>query len=502
MPDPASPIPPDRVPVLIGIGEVNDRPDPPSDGMSSPELMCAALRQADLDAGGGWLGRLDSLDIVNQISWPVESIETELPRLVGIAPRHVATGIPTGDGPVRYLNDAANRIARGDAEIAAIVGGEALRTAAARRAGWAAHPSKEMMRARAETMASPLRRQYGLLTPTDVYPLYEAGTRAAWAMSLAAAQAETAAIWSRFSEIAAGNPQAWIRRPYGPDEILAEGPGNRPIAHPYSKLMVANAAVNQGAALILTSLGRAREAGIPEDRLVYVWAGAGAKEPDDFLRRDRYDRSASMEIVLRRTLDLNRVETSSLDHVELYSCFPCIPKMARRIIGWPEDSPMSVVGGLTFAGGPIANYMSHAIAGMVRKLRTGSRLGLLFGNGGYATKSHALILSREHPPAYALNRDYDVQAEADAQRGPIPVLIENYAGPGRIETYTVPYDRDGAPRYGAIIGRTPSDERFVARVPPEDGETIRFLTGGTEEPVGSTGNAALGADGLVTWRLA
>jgi len=491
----------DRIPVVIGVGEINDRPEIAAEGLDSPALMAAALQIADQDAGGGWLPTLDSLHIVNQISWPVDDITAELPRRLGIAPGHVVTGGPSGDSPVRYLNDAANRIAQGLCTVAAIAGGEALRTAAARtRAGQSAAPSKELMRERAEAVASPLRLKYGLLTPTDIYPLYENATRAAWGQSLAQAQAESSEIWSRFSQVAAENPHAWLRTPRTPERIALPSPDNRPIAHPYTKLMVANAAVNQGAALIVTSLAKARAAGIAEDRLVYLWAGAGAKEPDNFLLRDRYDHSPSMIAVLEQVMARNGLSAADLDCAELYSCFPCVPKMARRILGWPVDRPASTIGGLTFAGGPIGNYMSHAAAGMVRHLRRGGNLGLLYGNGGYVTRNHALILGRTPPPVDLPAADYDVQPLADAMRGPIPPLLDDYAGPGVIESYTVLYDRDGAARFGAIIGQTPDGARFLARAPKEDEGLIDFLVSGAMEPVGTRGQAAIGSTGLTEWR--
>jgi acetyl-CoA C-acetyltransferase len=493
-------LPAERVPVIIGAGEINDRPAAEADGLSSLELMAAALRQAAADAGGDWLRQVDRLLIVNQISWPVDDIVAELPRLIGIASAQVATGGPSGDAPVRYLNDAANAIARGESEVVAITGGEALRTAAARaRSGQPAAPSKEMLRERAEAMAAPLRLRYGLLTPTDCYPLYENAARAAWGQSLEKAQAESAQIWSLFSDAAAENPQAWLRRRYRPDEILQANTDNRPIAHPYTKLMVANAAVNQGAALVVTSLARALAAGIAEERLIYLWAGAGAKEPDDILRRDRYDRSASMAVVLRETLARNGLAVAALDAAELYSCFPIVPKLARRVIDWPVDRPASVIGGLTFAGGPIANYMSHAAAGMVRHLRGQGRFGLLYGNGGYLTRNHALILARVPPPVSLLGQDWDVQAAADAERLPVPPLLERYDGPGEIETYTVFYDRGGAVRLGTIIGRTPDGARFLARVPKEKERLTQFLVSGATEPVGTGGHAVIDAEGLVEW---
>src|SRR3546814_19691089 len=79
---------------------------------------------------------------------------------------------------------------------------------------------------------------------------------------------------------------------------------------------------------------------------------------------------------------LNGMTVDDFDAVELYSCFPCVPKMARRILGWPWDRPATVFGGLTFGGGPIANYMSHAIVSMVEKLRREDRKSVVEGKGG------------------------------------------------------------------------------------------------------------------------
>jgi acetyl-CoA C-acetyltransferase len=264
--------------------------------------------------------------------------------------------------------------------------------------------------------------------------------------------------------------------------------------------MVANNAVNQGAAVILTSLAVAQELGIPAERLIYVGRGAAAREPGDLLLRDRLDRSLSLETTLRSALAFNGVTSADLDHVELYSCFPCVPKMARRAIDWPLDKPMSVFGGLTFGGGPVGNYMSHAIAAMTDALRKGGRTGLLFGNGGFATTSHALVVSRDS--ALAMDGAYDpsVQAEADARRGPAPVLNEDYAGPGVIETYTVFYQRDGAAKHGVIVARAASGERFLAYVPGDDAGQIAFLTDGAREPVGAAGQAVRSDDGLTYWR--
>ena len=155
-----------------------------------------------------------------------------------------------------------------------------------------------------------------------------------------------------------------------------------------------------------------------------------------------------MTVTLTETLAANALTPDQIELAELYSCFPCIPKMARRILGWPAERPASVVGGLTFGGGPIGNYMSHAVAQAALRLREGSGPALLFGNGGFATHNHAIVLTRAPLPGTRLPQDFDRQAQADAMRGPATPLDEGYTGPGAIETYTVLYDRSGTPGAG------------------------------------------------------
>lgn len=490
-----------RIPVIVGVGQLNDREADPALAMDSLGLMAAALRLADNDAGGGWLARLDSLAVVDQISFrALGDVSVPLAAQLGAAPGLCSkTPSASGDSPILLLNEAANRIATGEIEVAAVVGGEALRTAA-KRAALAAGNTPNIARDMAKRVAAPYRQRYGLVAPVDVYPLYENAGRAAYGQSLATGQAETSEIWSRFSQVAAGNPGAWLHKPVSAETIRTESADNRAIAFPYTKLMVANSSVNQGAGFIVTNLANALAHGIAEDRLVYVGAGAAAHEPEDFLARDSYTHSASIEVSLYQALARNGLSVDDLDFVELYSCFPCVPKMARRVIGWPVEKPATVFGGLTFGGGPIGNYMSHAVVSMVEKLRESGRHGLLFANGGFATHNHGIVISRVPPRPGCLPQGFDDQAEADARRGAIPPLDESYVGPGEIETYTVLYERDGSPRFGVVVARNPQGARFLAKIPANDTVGIAFLTSGAREPVGTLGNTIQDSDGDIIWQ--
>ena len=479
---------PENIPVIVGVGQVNDR----DDVHDSLDLMAEALLRADRDGGGGWIARAGSLATIAQISFAgLGDTAAGLAARLGIAPRHCAqTPHPTGESPLQLLHEAGNRIGTGEIDVALIAGAEALRTAAACRG-----PVDAMRDTARKAMPGGLAR-YGLVAPTDIYPLYENATRAAWGQTLDEAQAESGELWAGMSRVSAANPDAWLRRTMTADAIVTPSPGNRMIAFPYTKLLVANAAVNMGAAFIVTNLARAREAGLSDDRIVHLGASAAGHEPPGITDRDRYDRSASMDASLKGVLARNEVSIPDIACVELYSCFPCIPKMARRILDWPVDRPISVYGGLTFGGGPIGNAMSHAVAAMVQLLRgTGSK-GLVFANGGYATHSHALLLSGQ-PTGASFPHDADIMA--NCRHDAVPPLAESYVGPARIETYTVFYARDGSVRDGVVIARTPANARVIAAVSGDDLHTVQSLVGGVSEAVGSDGTIAATDNGLTRW---
>ncbi|MCP5397150.1 MAG: acetyl-CoA acetyltransferase [Sphingomonadaceae bacterium] len=496
---------PECVPVIVGVGQLNDRPENPLEGLDSAGLMAQALRLADADAGGGWLNDAGGLAVVQQIAMPaLNPCAPRVAEALGVTPERASdTDLPHGDSPVRLLDEAAGRIARGESRVELVTGGEALRTAGARAKAAAAQAggkAKSALEQATDSVKQGYRQRYGLALPTDVYPLYENALRASLGQTLAEGQADSAAIWSLMSEVAERTPSAWLRRSVSPEEIAQPSADNRPIAHPYTKLMVANSAVNQGAGFIVTSLAEARRRGMDEARLVYVGQGAAAHEPYDFLARANYTSSPSIDVTIRETMARNGLKTEDLAHAELYSCFPCVPKLARRVLGWPLDKPVTVFGGLTFGGGPIANYMSHAIACMVEKLRNGGGKGLLFGNGGYATTNHAMLLSADPLEGAAERQDFDCQHLADELRGEVPALAKDYTGPATLETFTVHYKRDGSPRSGTVVALTPAGERVLALVPPDDSAMIERLTSGAEEPVGMAGEVVAGEDGLAFWR--
>ena len=490
-----------RIPVIVGVGEFSDHPKELTAGLEPLALIERALQRAEQDAGAKLLSEIDSLDIVNFLSWRYSDPAKQLSDQLGIAPKHAHYGPVGGESPIRFIHEAAKRIARGEACVAAICGAEAQSTATkAERAGVAlpwtpfAHEAPEPLRG--ANYQKPMATTLGVAKPVTVYPFYEAASAAHWGQTPRQALAESGELWSRYSAVAAQNPEAWLKHAYTPDEITAPTSDNRLIAWPYTKLMVANPMVNQAAAILVTSLAKAREAGISEDRMVFIQGGASAEEPRDYLDRDQYVESHAQNAVLKAAMA--RADGRAFDAIELYSCFPVVPKMARRTLKLGADVQPTVAGGLTFFGAPLNDYMAHAACAMVRKLRAGAKLGLLYGQGGFVTKHHALVLSREGA-VEALAQDTNVQAEADRNRGEVPAFVTEASGTGTVESFTVIFGRNNQAEHGVVILRTADNTRTLARVPVRDNATLAHLLDMDRSPVGSRGAISMAADGVLEW---
>jgi acetyl-CoA C-acetyltransferase len=495
----------DRIPVIVGVGEIVDRPKEITEGLEPLNLLVEALKRAEADSGGHWLNEIESLDIVNFLSWRYRDPERLLSERLGITPKHAYYGPVGGESPIRYLHEAAQRIARGECSVAAVCGAEAQSTATkAERGGltlpWTPLAVDVAEPKRSAAFQKPMAVKLGVFRPVTVYPFYEAATAAHWGQTPREATAESGALWSIYSFAACENPNAWLKRRFTPEEITTPTPDNRLIAWPYTKLMVANPTVNMGAAVLMTSLAKARAAGIGEDRLVHIWGGASAEEPRDYLERDTFYESHAQNAVLKAAMDLAYGDGSAFDAIELYSCFPCVPKMARRTLRLGPDVQPTVTGGLTFFGAPLNTYMTHAACAMVRKLRGGARLGLLYGQGGFVTKHHALVLSRQAPER-PFAQETSVQSEADRHRGTVPEFVTEASGQGRVESFTVVYGRDNEIGHGVVMLRTSANARALARVPAADRQTLAHLLNMDRTPVGSSGDIVTADDGVLEWRV-
>ncbi|TME00014.1 MAG: hypothetical protein E6I76_01280 [Chloroflexi bacterium] len=440
-----------RLPVIVGAGQVCQR-----EGLSPEpvELLAEAARRAEADAGAaGLLARLDSIRVVNLLSWRYPDPALLVAGLVGATPGHTAYTHLGGQSPQQLLSRTAADIQAGRADLVLIGGAEAWRTRAAirrqtgERPPWTAQPPELQPTEIIGTelvMGGPVEVEAGLVMPVAVYPLFENALRAAAGRSVGEHGRAIAGLWAGFSTVAEGNPHAALPRRHSAEEIGTPGPDNRMVGFPYPKLMNSNNSVDQAAAILLTSAGTAAALGIPRDRWVFPIASADAEDPPLSERADMHT-SPGLRAAGGAALRLAGVDAGNLAHVDLYSCFPSAVQIAAAELGLPLDRELTVTGGLTFAGGPWNDYVSHAIATMSGRLRADpGAVGLCSALGGYLGK-HAVGVYSTEPPAGGF-RHLNVQVELD--RAPRRAFAETHEGEVTVETCTVMHDRTGAPERG------------------------------------------------------
>jgi acetyl-CoA C-acetyltransferase len=317
-------------------------------------------------------------------------------------------------------------------------------------------------------MHDPAELRAGLDRPAYIYPLFEQALRIAAGRTTAEHVAAIARLWSRFSEVAAANPAAWTRTPLTAEAIATPGPSNRMIAWPYPKLMNSNNDVDQAAAVIVCSAEAAARFGVPRDRWVFPLAGAEASDTARIAARPRLDGSPAIKQAGRLALELAGVTLDDIPLIDLYSCFPSAVQVAAAELGLPAaaaDRPLTVTGGLTFAGGPWNNYSTHAIATMIAKVRQAGQLGLVTANSGYLTKHSVGVYAPA--PGHPFRR-----AAAPVTEPPTPVA-ETHDGPATLESWTVVFGRDGKPETALAALRTTNGARTLAG--SDDPETVTRL---------------------------
>jgi acetyl-CoA C-acetyltransferase len=487
-----------RTPVLIGAGQLSNRVDRGAEVLEPVDLIAAALRRAAEDSGVGEaaLTGADAVHTVGLLSWRYRDPAALVAQRVGATPRATTVTGMGGNGPQSLVNLTCLAIQRGDTDLALLGGAEAWRTRMASRSAGAelewtreGEDVPEATRSIPEApMVSPGEQARGVVMPVQVYPLFEQAHRVVLGRSLDDHLVAVSELWARFSEVAAGNPHAWIQEAYTPEEIRTPTPDNRMIGFPYTKRMNSNNAVEQGAAVILCSTERAEALGVPRDRWVFPHTGTDAHDHYFFSERDDLGRSPAMRIAGRRSLELAGVGVDDLAHIDLYSCFPSAVEISAYELGIGLDRPLTVTGGLSFAGGPWNNYVMHAIATMVGRLRDEpGALGLVSANGGYITK-HAFGIYSTEPPSTPFQHE-DVQAEVDAL--PSRELSEDADGEITVEAWTAMHDRDGDPENGIVVGLLDDGRRAIGT--SRDADVLKALV--TEDPAGR--RARVAPDGAV-----
>ena len=456
--------------VIVGVGQISHRAAGLDDALSPAELMAEAIRRAASDAGLASVPDPTWITVVGTLSWRAKNPAGELARMLGIAPKVTGLSAMGGNSPQSLVNTAAQEINAGDADLVIMTGGEAWRTLQrARKEGVAVEWNQKRNGAerawdeKDETGTAPDRRfgeelemnhawetSMGIYLPVQVYPMFETAIRAAAGRSPEDHMVRVSELWSRFSEVASRNPHAWIQKALTAEEIRTPGPKNRMIGLPYTKYMNSNNDVDQGAAIIMCSVEKARSLGIPEDRWVFPHSGTDCHEHKFISSRWTFAETPAVALGGRLALEMAGLTIDDIDIVDLYSCFPSAVQLGAQSLGLPIDRQLTRTGGLSFAGGPWNNYVMHSIATVVGELRSApGAKGLVWANGGYATK-HAFGVYSTTPPADNRFKYAYPQDEIDAMPRRTLATGADGAGTVTVEAYSVMHDRDGEPEQGLV----------------------------------------------------
>jgi acetyl-CoA C-acetyltransferase len=447
------------------------------------------------------LEAVDSVRVVNVLSWRYRDPGLLLAhriRAKDAATRYSGVG---GNVPQSLVNQACLDIQAGRTDVVLIAGAETWRTRTRLRASgakpqWTSQDDSVPMAEGADEgvpMAGPAEIRIHLDRPAYVYPMFEQALRIAAGESADQHRRRIGELWSQFSAVAVTNPHAWSRNPLAPHQVWQPSPSNRMISWPYTKLMNSNNMVDQGAALVLTSVEKAAHLQIPSERWVFPHAGTDAHDTYAIGERAEFFRSPAIRIAGERALQLAGASVDDIELIDIYSCFPSAVQVAANELGLPVGDPrrpLTVTGGLTFAGGPWNNYVTHSIATMAERLVANpGRRGLITANGGYLTK-HSFGVYGTEPPAREFRWE-DVQPAVD--REPTRAAVVEWTGVGTVESWTTPFNRGGTAEKAFLAIRTPDDARVLAVIsePSEAEATVRDDIAGAKVAVNADGTATL-----------
>ncbi|WP_261777651.1 MULTISPECIES: acetyl-CoA acetyltransferase [unclassified Rhodococcus (in: high G+C Gram-positive bacteria)] len=472
-------------PILVGCGQVSDPLDRDDyRRWSAVELAAEASKRALADAGLAasavdTVAGIRQFEISSDFGTAPLGRSNNFPRSVAnrldASPQRAVLEVVGGQGPQHLVNEFAKEIAAGRVQTVLLFGSEAISTARAFAGKGDSPDFNESVEGDLEDrgyglegLMNEYEMRHGLVGAPSQYALLEHARRHRSGLSVEAYANQMGQLFAPFTSVAARNPFAAAPVERTADELAAVSEKNRLIADPYPRYMVARDQVNQGAAVVMTSVGAADAAGISEDRRVYLHGSCDLRELNLL---DRPDMSRSPASVRASEIALQRagVSVDDVAFFDLYSCFPIAVLNICDGLGLAVDDPrgLTLTGGLPFFGGAGNNYAMHAIAEAMNAVRSGTDGPAFVGANGGTLSKYSVGIYSTVPQSFCVTSDVATQAELDSVER-IAVASLDGTTVAILETYTVEPQKSG----GAVsiaVGRLGDGSRILA---VSDDETI------------------------------
>ncbi len=445
-----------RTPCLVGWAQATWR-----DGAPEPlDQWEQVSREA---ADGRVLDAIDDLAVVYTQSWQYDDAPGRLAERLGLPDgRRFYSGIG-GSTPQVLVNQAAERILRGESDVALIAGAEALATRrqlkkAGEKPQWS-HADPDRPAFPFPDPFHPAEMAHQVWEAWLTFALLDIARRAAVGASPDVYRRREGELLAPMSRVAAANPYAWFQQERSAEELITPTPDNRMVGYPYTKWMISVMDVDMAAALVLCSHERADTLGVPADQRVYLRGWGYAEDTPYLAERADLARSAAMASAWQQC----GASIDDVAHIDLYSCFAGSVNFALDTLGISQNdgrAPFTVTGGLPFSGGAGSDYLTHSIAAMADVLVADpGAVGLVSGVGMHMQKHVFATYSTTPSP---------VAPRESLPRVPAArTIVDTYNGPATIAAYSVVHGRDGAPEWGVAICDLPDGSRCYARM--EDG---------------------------------
>lgn len=492
----------DNFPIIIGVGQIVDHwsgddinaaPNPVS---IVQKAIARALEDTSktniakhVDCAAFVRSFPDSLPMPYTPFGKVKNFSRAVIAQSDIDPQQVIYSSAGGEQPQVLVSRLSEQLHAGNIELAVIAGGEttgALKLALKKghQLDWADSADGDVEDDGPKTdFISGYEIRNGLGLPPKTYAAMEQALRARLGMTKSEYRQYTGQILSNLSKVAQTNPYAQFPKFQTPEYLTTQSKSNFPIFEPYLKWHMAQDAVNQAAALVLTTARKAKDLGIDKSKWVYLH---GYAQAEDALVSKRPDlsRSDAIESVIKRALEGAKLAPQDITHHDIYSCFSVVTHLGAECLGLdPLQDQLTVTGGLPFFGGAGNNYSTHAIASLVDNLRADPKAyGLVLANGGFMSKEAAGVYSAKAPKKWAPISSGDLQKAIDT-RPDIAMLDEDCTA--AIEGYCVKHGREGLAG-GYIIARNEKG-RVLANVKADDMATLQSLVD-HDEVVGKSVN--------------
>ncbi|MGC5256551.1 acetyl-CoA acetyltransferase [Gordonia sp. DT218] len=494
-----------NTPVIVGVGQASERlTDTGYEGLSEADLAARAVEAALTDSGVAAPSIAAEIDTVVGIRTFEESspLSTSplgrpdnMPRAVakriGMDPRRAVVGVTGGQSPQSLLTEFAVEIEAGRSTAAVLFGAEIMSTVRHLMSSTPADQRPDLseqvggqLEDRGYAIAGLTSHQeakHGLIAPMSQYAVLENARRHRLGLGRDEYGRTMGELFAPLSRVAAGNPHAAAPTVRSVDELVTVADGNRVVADPFTRLLVARDQVNQAAAAVILSVGQARTLGVDPSRWVFLHGHADVRE-QTLMKRPDLSTGPGAAAAVRHALEVAEVGLDDVSFIDIYSCFPIAVSNVIDPLGIAADDPrgLTLTGGLPFFGGPGNNYSLHAIAEAVDRVRTTpDTYALVVANGGILSKTSVGVYSAR-PAAWHPADSAGVQEEVD--NSPTVRPIDYADGPATIETFTVVPGKDGR-RKGVVIGRVSDGARFVANVEEDDEEMFDILA--ADDPVGA-----------------